>query len=129
MDGLALIQEATKAGLTVSLEGSSLKVRGPKRLSELAGRLVQNKGAVIAALMEMTAAPAAQIDQPSRVDADTRPEKPAKEPSSVGARGAESAVQEDCHTLHIQPQHWVRREGRAYCPGCERFMGYVRGKP
>jgi hypothetical protein len=33
---------------------------------------------------------------------------------------------QDCGSLHIQPEHWIHRDGRAYCPGCERFMGCAR---
>ena len=32
-----------------------------------------------------------------------------------------------CGPLHLQPGIWVHRDGRAYCPGCDKFMGYVRG--
>ena len=35
---------------------------------------------------------------------------------------------EGCGSLHIQPQHWLHRGGKASCPACQRFMGYVRGE-
>ena len=26
---------------------------------------------------------------------------------------------------HLNPATWVHRDGKAFCPGCKRFMGYV----
>lgn len=31
-----------------------------------------------------------------------------------------------CGDLHIHPERWNRRDGMAYCPACERFMGRVQ---
>jgi hypothetical protein len=28
-----------------------------------------------------------------------------------------------CGSLHIRPEAWVRREGKAYCPRCGLFKG------
>ena len=33
-----------------------------------------------------------------------------------------------CGSLHVQPAKWQYQDGRATCPSCERFMGYVRTK-
>lgn len=26
---------------------------------------------------------------------------------------------------HLNPATWIQRDGKAFCPGCKRFMGYV----
>jgi len=31
-----------------------------------------------------------------------------------------------CDGLHVQPQVWVRRKGKSYCPQCGKFMGNAR---
>jgi hypothetical protein len=28
---------------------------------------------------------------------------------------------------HLDPAAWVQRSGRAYCPGCNKFLGYMTG--
>jgi hypothetical protein len=30
-----------------------------------------------------------------------------------------------CGAVHVQPERWRHRGGRAYCPLCNRFMGFV----
>jgi len=30
-----------------------------------------------------------------------------------------------CGALHIKPERWKRISGKAYCPRCRRFMGYL----
>ena len=50
MDGMSLLREAQAAGLSVSIDGDKLVVRGPKRLEPLVRRLLAAKPAVIAAL-------------------------------------------------------------------------------
>ena len=46
------------------------------------------------------------------------------------ARVAIRAVNQvnSCGPLHVQPAKWVHRDGKAYCPACERFLGYVKGE-
>jgi hypothetical protein len=50
MDGLSLLVEARKAGLSVHIEGDKLVVRGPKMAAPIAQRLLANKAQVMAAL-------------------------------------------------------------------------------
>ncbi len=50
MDGLALLSEATAAGLTVRVEGDRLVIRGPKAADAVARRLLEHKPEVLAAL-------------------------------------------------------------------------------
>src|SRR5512136_2848221 len=50
MDGLALLSEATAAGLTVLADGDRLVVRGPRFAEPMARRLLEHKAAVLAAL-------------------------------------------------------------------------------
>jgi len=26
---------------------------------------------------------------------------------------------------HLDPTTWIQRDGKAFCPGCKRFMGYL----
>ena len=52
MDGLILLREAHDAGLTISKEGNTLKVMGPRGEEALAKRLISNKAAVFDAFRE-----------------------------------------------------------------------------
>ena len=51
MDGMTLLQEARTSGLTVEAVGDKLVIRGPRRLGDLAHRLLEEKAAVMAALV------------------------------------------------------------------------------
>jgi hypothetical protein len=50
MDGLALLSEATAAGLTVQVDGDRLVIRGPKTADAVARRLLEYKPDVVTAL-------------------------------------------------------------------------------
>jgi hypothetical protein len=50
MDCIALVDQAQKAGLRISVQGDRLIVRGPKQAGDLAEVLLAHKGAVIALL-------------------------------------------------------------------------------
>src|SRR5262245_58417074 len=50
MDGLTLLEQARSAGLTVSVRGDKLVIRGPRRAGPLAEQLLAHKGEVIDAL-------------------------------------------------------------------------------
>ena len=50
MDCVSLLAEARAAGLTVTVEDGNLVVRGPRAASDVAGRLIAAKPAVLAAL-------------------------------------------------------------------------------
>ncbi len=50
MDGLALVQAATAAGLELRLDAEKLVIRGPKRLATLVAEVIRKKPEVIAAL-------------------------------------------------------------------------------
>jgi putative DNA primase/helicase len=40
---------------------------------------------------------------------------------------ASESPPEACGHLHMTPDRWVHRDGSAYCPQCDRFMGRVGG--
>jgi len=50
MDGVTLLREAKAAGLTVTMNGDKLVIRGPKAAEAVALRLLKNKPVVMAAL-------------------------------------------------------------------------------
>ena len=50
MDGMTLLQEARAAGLIVSVEGGTLKIRGPRQAEVVAKKLIAHKPAVVNAL-------------------------------------------------------------------------------
>lgn len=50
MDGLTLLEQARSAGLTVTVQGDKLVIRGPRRAGPLAEQLLARKGEVIDAL-------------------------------------------------------------------------------
>jgi hypothetical protein len=50
MDGVGLLNEARKAGLTVEVDGDKLRIRGPRRLEPLALTLLRHKADVVTAL-------------------------------------------------------------------------------
>ena len=50
MDGLKLLAEARRAGLTVWAEGERLLIRGPQKEEVLAKRLLSNKPELLVAL-------------------------------------------------------------------------------
>jgi hypothetical protein len=52
MDGLSLLSEARRAGLTVQTVGERLVVRGPGRLETLAKRLLSHKAELLCELDE-----------------------------------------------------------------------------
>ena len=155
MDALALIKQARAAGLELSVVEGALRVKGPGRMASLVTLISENKDCVIAALSAVapvpTASPAASLESfpPPSADADTRTEtrgvyhrvsalgfnNEAGAPASGASTGdspceIEGAVprhcEDRCSGLHIQPQSWMCHDGKAYCPVCGKFMGYVR---
>ena len=34
----------------------------------------------------------------------------------------------ECASLHTQPDSWNHRDGKAFCPKCDKFMGYCRSR-
>jgi hypothetical protein len=50
VDGLTLLQQARAAGLTVTVEGDRLRIRGQRRADPIARQLIAHKGAVLEAL-------------------------------------------------------------------------------
>jgi len=50
MDGMTLLQEARGAGLTVTADGSVLKIQGPRRADQIARQLLVHKSCVLSAL-------------------------------------------------------------------------------
>lgn len=46
----------------------------------------------------------------------------------VQARKAEVVAHlraQGCGAIHVQPKQWTRKDGKAFCPKCHRFMGHV----
>jgi hypothetical protein len=54
MDGMTLLHEARAAGLVVSVEGDTLKIRGPRRADPVAQKLIAHKPVVVNALQAET---------------------------------------------------------------------------
>jgi hypothetical protein len=50
MGGVSLLTEAWKAGLTVTVEGGRLHIRGPRRAYAIVQKLIAHKDAVLKAL-------------------------------------------------------------------------------
>jgi hypothetical protein len=50
MDGMTLLEQARLAGLTVTVQGDKLVIRGPVRAAPVAERLLAHTGEVIDAL-------------------------------------------------------------------------------
>lgn len=124
MDGLRLLQSAREAGMQVWAEGENLKIKGPKRLSALALRLIENKVFILPLLSPLPSPPPFDLDSSLSADADTRPEIPGKNMASVDKGDAKTGS--GCGSLHLQPGGWEYRDGRATCPSCGKFMGYIR---
>jgi len=30
-----------------------------------------------------------------------------------------------CGAIHVRPERWIKRDGKAYCPVCNRYMGHL----
>lgn len=142
MGGVELLRQAQKAGLTVCAEGDRLKIKGPKKLSGLVQQLIDHKSEILAALTpsgptcdlaESTtdAGAGAKTAETPRMNGVSAPAPPKKRrfPRRVPDPGdAANWQDEPCmrESLHIKAERWEHRDGKAYCPGCQRFMGYVR---
>lgn len=55
MDGLTLLDQARRAGLTVAVEGDRLRIRGPRAADAVARRLLADKPNVLAELRRLGA--------------------------------------------------------------------------
>lgn len=127
MDCIELIRVARLKGLSLEVVDGVLKVRGPKKFTGVVAQLIANKAEVIAALAMPHAAAASQFDRQISGDSDetigtpvlTRVSSPTNLPIGV-------LTGSNCGPLHVQPGQWEHREGRATCPSCGKFMGYVR---
>src|SRR5262249_13793708 len=58
MVGLTLLEQARSAGLTVTVQGDKLVIRGPRRARHLAEQLMARKGEIIDALAVESLIPA-----------------------------------------------------------------------
>jgi len=47
MDGMILLREAKSAGLKITVDGTTLKIRGPKKAESVAQQLIVNKAVVL----------------------------------------------------------------------------------
>lgn len=45
-------------------------------------------------------------------------------PSSIDESAARSMPA--CLDIHLKPEMWIHRDGRAYCPRCGAFKGHLR---
>ena len=68
MDGIAPLREARKAGLAIKADGDKLIIRGPRRLGDLAQRVLAHKPEVMALLRSGGLA-----DRPRQEDAPQPP--------------------------------------------------------
>ncbi|HBI47063.1 MAG TPA: hypothetical protein DDY78_30050 [Planctomycetales bacterium] len=64
MDGLTLLEEARIAGLTVTVEGNRLRIRGPRWAETIAQRVLAHKDEVVHILTTETAAAIGPDDLP-----------------------------------------------------------------
>ena len=126
MDGLELLERARCSGLEVHAVDGVLNVRGPKTEATLARMLIANKAEVLAALARLQQPPVFANQDSGDGDETSNSSGLAGVSSPASADQSEIGAA-DCGSTHIQPQHWVHQDGRAYCPGCGRFVGYVRG--
>ena len=124
MDGLRLLQSAREAGLQVWLEDGNLRIKGPTRLSALALEVIENKVFILPLLSGFRSPAPRDVDNSLSADADTRPEIAGKNTASVDRGGVKMGS--GCGSLHLQPREWEHRNGRATCPSCGKFMGYLR---
>ena len=126
MSAQELLEQARKAGLDVAIDGERLRVRGSSQLADLALLLIEHKMEVLALL---TPAPPLRGGATESGDGDETTQLPKQmgvsSPQQVDP-GRPEANRPACGALHVQPQHRDHRGGKAYCPNCGRFMGYVR---
>ena len=121
MDSETLIRVAQQKGLRLDVVDGVLKVRGPKKASALVEQLFANKTEVLTILRDLRAT-APHIGIPTTGDGDKTTETPAIAGVSSPAM---STICVDCGALHVQPGRWEHRDGRATCPNCGKFMGYL----
>ena len=139
MNAQDLLERAHAAGLHVIAEADHLRVRGPKQFADLARLLIQHKVEVI----NLLALFSPRIDG-TLISGDGDETKPLREKIEVSspyqpctpqrlanpARIIERAnPPAGCGSLHIQPQKWTHSGAKAYCPRCDRFMGYLGSDP
>lgn len=126
MDCIELIRVAQLKGLSLEVVDGVLKVRGPKKFSALVEQLIVNKTEVISTLA-IPQAPASKSDAQTTGDGDetieTTAAKRVSSPTNLPISLGQNAK---CGSLHVQPGQWEHQDGRATCPSCGKFMGYVR---
>jgi hypothetical protein len=155
MDPIALIEEARRVGLELTVNGTVLRIRGQRRHAQLAQLIASEKAGIIATLHSLKTAAfpsplaAHPLPSPPSADTDTRGQN-AHASARVSAQGSEIRTslptiicstepkvhsgdgdkprphEQSCGALHVQPQHWEQRDGRAFCPTCDKFMGNLR---
>jgi hypothetical protein len=63
MDGLTLLQKANAAGLTVSVSGSHLVIRGPRSAESLARKIMARKSEILGLLFPRTVYSDTELEQ------------------------------------------------------------------
>ena len=107
MEVADLIEAFAVRGIGLHVRGDQLEVKFPDGLldDEDVATLRDNKPAIIAHLANAGGSAALQTDA-------TLAEPPAIH----------------CLALHVQPERWVHRGGKAYCPRCRQFKGYLHAQ-
>jgi hypothetical protein len=143
MEVLTLIEHASEAGIELWVEDGHLRGRGDKRHQPLARMIAERKEEIIAVLMShQTGKGRNHFDHFHGGDGtetfgittvgDVSSPYQYQIPSTAQGRSVRVQTTEQtdsCGAVHIQPQRWTHRDGKAYCPRCDRFMGCVRSGP
>jgi hypothetical protein len=120
MDGLALIEQATEAGLKLTVVDGRLTIKGPRRLEGLANVIISNKDSVIGHLIDTSPT---SIDLGpalcSTVGVTETPTSPAIEPGFADKVSARRRIGKAGQpALSSQPTSETLADPTIICPRC-----------
>ncbi len=72
------------------------------------------------------ASPSASVRESDEVEHSDCGKSPSSPPDAP-VPGRSPLPANGCDQLHTQPERWTHRGIKAYCPTCDKFMGYLRG--